>query len=576
MSLSMVVLAQPEDAKVETINGERVYVHVVQSGNTLWGIHNVYNVPVETIIKRNPSVEKGLQEGQVIYIPVPVVNETKTHVVQAGETLYGISRKYNVSVEDLTTWNPEVSQGLKIDQVLKIQISGYVSDVQSDPISNPQSNPKETIKVSYSDSVVEHKVGDSETLYSISKRYMVPAETIISFNNKPNNKIKKGEILKIPLKKESIEKVPIRVVPDKQPIQKIDSTLLFPKKDEYHVAIMLPFFLDRGTGYSETVSDMATEFLMGAQMALDSLESLGFRAKVHVYDSKNDSASVMAILNKPEFKQMDLVIGPLYKNNAGVIANWCKKNKVRLVCPVNVDAKILENNPFVYTSVTSDFTLMRGLTEYAYENFKTGKIILIKPTKASDSLLYNTFRNEFNKLGSKTNTKIIETTQTGFTAYLTKSTKTIIIFPSSDKANVAKFYNELTRFSHKTSKENTVIVGLDEWLDYENISGYNKNEFNLTTANGLDFNYNYPKTKYYNKKYRSRYRSDFTKMSAQGFDVTFNFCMELLMDRRVGRLIMNDFKSVQVPGGNHGYENVNTEIISVQDFELINVKNVKK
>ena len=43
--------AQLNDVKIEVKDGEKVYVHTVQKGNTLWGLHKMYEVPVEKIVE---------------------------------------------------------------------------------------------------------------------------------------------------------------------------------------------------------------------------------------------------------------------------------------------------------------------------------------------------------------------------------------------------------------------------------------------------------------------------------------------------------------------------------------------
>ena len=574
LCLNTLLLAQPEGAEIQTIKGERVYVHTVQAGNTLWGIHKLYNVPVEDIVRRNPGVEAGIQDGAIIYIPVPKISESKTHTVKGGETLFGISKIYGVTVDDIIQWNPVVKDGLKVDQQLVIHISGYVNDTETTaPIDAVpvEQKPQDKITVTFDDSVVYHTVAESETFYSISKRYMVSPEKLMEFNGKKNTKIKPGEVLKIPVKKEKIERVAVREVP-KVPTPKVDSTLLFKKKEEYSVAILLPFYLDRGKGYSETVSNMATEFYMGAQMAIDSLKRLGFNAKVYVYDSQNDSTAIASILAKPEFKTMDLVIGPLYKSNIEQVATWCKQNKVRMVCPGNVPMKVIQNNSLVYTAVPSEIALMKGLANYTYRKHKNDKLVLIKPSKKEDSLLYEAFRTEYNVLCAKGGSKLIETTPGGFTSYLSRSTNLILIYPTNDKASATKFVNELGRFSHKVNESSTYVFGTNEWLDFDGINSGSLGKYKLTFADGMKFNYTDERIKRYAKLYRKRYRSDFTKMSAQGHDVMFNYCAELLLNLKVGELIMNDFNTVQV-GNANGYENKSYYILSQREFEILNVTN---
>ena len=113
--LSFNLSAQPEIPKVETIEGKKYYVHFVQAGNTLYGIHQLYKTPIETILGANDGLTDNLTVGQKILIPISTKNETfySEHIVQEGETLYGISKKYNCSVSDLQNLNPDAEKGLK-------------------------------------------------------------------------------------------------------------------------------------------------------------------------------------------------------------------------------------------------------------------------------------------------------------------------------------------------------------------------------------------------------------------------------------------------------------------------------
>ncbi len=568
--------AQLVSVKLETYQGKKVYVHTVESGNTLYGIHRLYNVPVEDIVELNPGIDKGIKEGQIVRVPVPIVTETTMHKVVSGETVYSISRKYNVSADDVLQWNPTADKGIKEGQSLKIHKFTYVTggaapstSVKEEAVTSV--TPSQPAKVvSFNDSIVEHVVQKSETLFSISKRYMVSQEQILAFNNKKNANIKPGEVLRIPLKKERITVVPVREVPIKQ-IPKVDSTLLYKKKEVYNVAVMMPFFLDKGQGYSEAVANMSAEYLMGAQMALDSLEKMGLNAKVFVYDTKNSSAEIAAILAKPEFKTMDVVFGPMYKNQAGQIADWCKINKVRYVIPVNVDTKILQDNPFVYSTLASDITLMKGMARFIQKEFKDDKIILVKPVSKSDSILHQAFRAEFLKVSGNAG-KLIETTSGSVASFLSKSPRIAVVYPTTEARAATSFVNELTKSQSKIGESNLFLFGTEAWADFDGISGANKSRFQVTYPTTLDFNYGNDLIKRYHRKYRAQYKSDFSKMAIQGFDVTFNFCAELLLNKRVGKLLMNNFKSTQV-GVGHGYENQNVEMIMVKDYENRNVTN---
>jgi len=120
--------------------------HAVSRGETLSGIAKQYGVSVDDIKSQNEKVlKRGLQPGQVLAIIKPTgsetvsaesqvdapVSETVTtessgsteikHKVEKGETLFSLSRKYNVSVDDIKAQNESLlKKGLQIGQVLTI------------------------------------------------------------------------------------------------------------------------------------------------------------------------------------------------------------------------------------------------------------------------------------------------------------------------------------------------------------------------------------------------------------------------------------------------------------------------
>lgn len=580
--LTFSAFAQTENVQTEIVGGKKCYVHIVQAGNTLWGIHRLYNVPVEEIIKSNPGAEKGLNEGQKILIPVPLVSVT--HIVENKETLFGISKKYGVSIENIIAANPEVEKGLKVGQ--KIIVPGVERDLvknvaKSDAILENEATVEivdtlkprvNNVKVSFTDTVINHVVLDHETLYSISKRFMVSTEELQKFNQLKSTKIKPGDTIKIPVKKEKVEIVKVRQIETFE-TRKVDSTLLFPKRTKYKIAILLPFYLDKGEGNGniEYISTLATEFYMGAKLAVDSLEKLGLNAEVFVFDSKNDTVTVKKILAKPEFKGMDLVFGPLFPDNVDVVARWCKMNNARMICPTIANPSILKENPFVYNAVPSDATLLKGLAEHTIKTNAKAQIILIKSPNDKDKVMYESFRSNFLVAPCVgTRPKLIEATLENYTSFMKKGVKTILVFPTNEKLQAVKFMNSLNAVAQKFDAENIFVYGTKDWLNMDDVKPHFRNKFNFHFASPNDLNYKYLQTESLHRKYRAAYNADMTKMAVQGFDVLYYFCSDFLLDKKNKDVIMNAFEMVQLGNGN-GYENTNTFIIEQEEFELINV-----
>ena len=111
-------------------------------------------------------------EGILNYINKDTMNNNY-YIVKAGDTLYSISRKYNIPVEELKSINNLTTDNLYIGQKLLL-------------VSNN----------SYDDNMYVVKLGD--TLYSISKRYNISVDDIVSANNIDNNIIVVGQKLIIP------------------------------------------------------------------------------------------------------------------------------------------------------------------------------------------------------------------------------------------------------------------------------------------------------------------------------------------------------------------------------------------
>jgi LysM repeat protein len=580
--VSFGLVAQPENATTEVVNGKKYYVHIVQDGNTLYGIKNLYATSVEEIIKQNPGTEKGLVEGQKLLIPI--VLKTVIHEVASKETLYGISKKYNVSVEAITKENPGIESGLKVGQKLTIPgvESAFVSKTQTVSSEEPtaiivvkdsvRSAPKYV--VSFSDTIINHMVLDHETLYSISKRFMVPVEDLQKLNGSKSTKIKPGDIIKIPVKKEKVEQVKVREV-ERLQVKKVDSTLLFPRQNNYKIALLLPFFLDKGEGSSDNLTTLATEYYMGAQLAVDSLEKLGLKAQLFVFDTKNDTNAIKKILAKPEFQSMDLVFGPLFPDKVDVVARWCKENKARMVCPVSVNTSVLKGNQVVYAAVASDVTLTAGLAEYTLKNHSTAQIILIKSSSEKDLAMYESYRNTFNTTSfAGARPKLTEATVENFTTFIKKGVTVILVFPTNEKSLATKFMNNLNSASGKFNAENIFVFGTKEWVNYDAIKPHYKNKFHYTFASPSDLNYKYFETEKLHLKYRSKYNSDMTKMAVQGFDVTLYFCANLLLNKTNNDMVMNQFEMKQRTVDS-GYENTNSFIIRQSEYELINLEQSK-
>ncbi|MDD2983427.1 MAG: LysM peptidoglycan-binding domain-containing protein [Crocinitomicaceae bacterium] len=557
--------AQPEVAEVEWKDGKKYYIHFVQTGNTLYGLTKLYNVTADQIAETNPEVLNGLKEGQKILIPATKEEKgstktgenQKTHLVEKSETLYGISRKYNVTMEQMVQANPGIEAGINVGQTLVIPAPNEAAKALKPVLSQQK-------EITFHDTVVVHTVLEFETMYSISKRFMVSVEDLQQFNGMKNQKIRKGDVLKIPLKKEKYTQVEVREI-KKEPIRKVDEELIFKSKNEYLVLMVLPFNLDKA---KDGLSNIALEFYMGAEIALDSLQKLGLTARIEVIDGSVDTTKLKSILNKKEFYKADLVIGPFLGNSIEFMSAWCKVNQIRMISPVIAQTDILKGNPYVYNAVTSDITLIKSAAKYIVKKHDKDQVILVK-VGAKDEELYQAFRQQFMKLtneGSKQ--KLIEVNIADLGTYIRKGVNTTFVVPSRDKATSMKFMTEMNKVASKAGAGSITVFGTKEWGNFDDIKSYMKNKYSLHFASANDFNYSYPETKNLTSLYRSKYNADLSKYSTQGFDVTFYFINKMLMGQDPKDGVMNSIRLQNLKDGN-GQENKASFILKQEDYEII-------
>jgi len=101
------------EKKAEQENAE--LSHTVAKGETLYSISRLYGVKVEDIVSVNSLPDYTISEGQVLILRKAnkVESNKKVHRVQTGDTLYSISKKYGVSVEQIKQWNKLSSNSIQ-------------------------------------------------------------------------------------------------------------------------------------------------------------------------------------------------------------------------------------------------------------------------------------------------------------------------------------------------------------------------------------------------------------------------------------------------------------------------------
>ena len=156
--------------------------YTVKAGDTLYGISNQFGVSVVELARLNNVDANTLKVGQVLQIPGTLGTNPDNmfmYTVKKGDSLYSIARAYNTSVNDIISLNNLKSTSLSIGQVIRIP--------------EKYTPPDDMVIPTY----VNYTVKKGDSLYNIARKYNTTVDAIVKDNNLKNTNLSLGQNLKI-------------------------------------------------------------------------------------------------------------------------------------------------------------------------------------------------------------------------------------------------------------------------------------------------------------------------------------------------------------------------------------------
>ena len=374
----------PVGMMAQTHSSDSYFLHTITKGQSLYSIASMYNVTTADIIKLNPGSSEQIKAGERLKIPQKNAGSGQQtfHTIQAGETLYKLTQRYGVTAQHICKANPGLSaENFRIGQVIVIPAQTesseetIINEVKSAGAVSSASTP---LKPKCRDM---HRVERKETIYSISRLYGITEAELIAANPElRTEKLKKGKFLCIPYtsagnnQKEQEQPVSPTTIPtDNELFDK--SKKENPKIATIKAAVMLPFMTD-GSGNRDEQIRMV-EYYEGFLMAVDSLKEKGVSIDIYTYDTYNNTSSVKSILAKDEMKNMNIIFGPAYPEQVKPVADFAKKNNIRLVIPFTSKGNEVFNNPSIYQINTPQSYLYSEVYEHFTRKFTNANVIFL-------------------------------------------------------------------------------------------------------------------------------------------------------------------------------------------------------
>ncbi len=149
-------------------------------------------------------------------------------------------------------------------------------------------------------------------------------------------------------------------------------------KDVYNVAVMLPFNLAE-TNSRQVVREnqLVYDLYQGIQVGKEILADEGIILKLHLFDTRRDSAQTAQILSDSSMLLMDLIIGPLYSNTLPLVAEYSQTYQVPMVNPISSNSVIIADNPNAFLLYPTEETKGEKMAAFTMEYFPNSHAYII-------------------------------------------------------------------------------------------------------------------------------------------------------------------------------------------------------
>ncbi|WP_297089576.1 LysM peptidoglycan-binding domain-containing protein [uncultured Draconibacterium sp.] len=548
--------------------------HIIESGETMWGTTRKYNVSEEELKAINPILKTGFPAGAVIKIPVPAVNEPHAmpvnsaafdqHLVQKGETLYGLSKQYSIEIPELIKYNPVLDRrNLVYGET--ILIPKKLDDfLELEPTTNVEIDSAQLMAEIYAVEVpveIPESCRPDFTLHNQDRNYTVAL--FLPFFYEANDTLNREDLV-------------------------IDTTALF-TNEEAEIALDTTIELEERKELFKQFyggSENFVQFYEGALLAIDSLQNAGFTLTLNVYDTQRNADSIRQFFQSEEFLLTDLIIGPIFPNVQNEIAAYAAKNRIPFVSPLASQTHLTEANANYFQVNPSRDYLMRQTAEMVAEEHHNSNFIIVKTSDYSgtpDGNLVELLKEKFFNSGLLSSTEGVNFTiydfknegTFGLRRIMSKQKENVVFIPSSNEGELSVAISNVNNLADDYS---ITLIGTSRFPNYSSIQIEHFHNLKLKYIAPYYTDYSNKNTIGFIKKYKQFFGTEPDNFGFQGFDVTMYFVSALISYGADFADCLPYMHTYQMQGNYHfekltqfgGYMNEGVSVISyTNDYEVL-------
>jgi LysM repeat protein/ABC-type branched-subunit amino acid transport system substrate-binding protein len=509
------------------------------------------------------------------YVPTPVtVSKEKvklngkvylSHVVLERQTLYGISKAYGVTEEDLYEANPSLREtGLQKNAIILVPFREQAASVQDAPQDEK--------------GYTEHTVKWYEDIEDIARKYNISVKELMDYNGLKSRKLSSRQVLKIPVKHVAFTEEPqkeeiagqagndVPVVPEEtvipseveeSPAPVVEDNLSFTPKQDVEFSLVLPL---KASG---NVSELNMDFYSGALMAVKDLEAEGLKIKMNVFDLMAGMPN-MDILTRGDF-----VLGPVASRDMEAVLQRVD-GKVTVVSPLDQKtASLAQNYTNFILAPTSIENQWEDLAEWIGDDLDDDdRIVFVTEKGASNVSASVALRSALARRDTPyqiLSYAIVEGTSIPGTleGMLTKGGENRILVASESEAFVGDVVRNIGIMMGKGY--DVVMYAPSKVRTFETIEGSDYHAARLHISSSYFVDYSNPKVDAFVKAYRALFKTEPSQFAFQGYDTTRYFIERCTKGVRQAHGLHTDFSLEFDANGNAANKAVR-RIVYNKDF----------
>lgn len=504
----------------------------------LFTISNIYG---QSAVKL--SSEKVKIGGNVYYV----------HTVQKKETLYSLSKAYNVQQEEIIEHNQSAVSGLKMGTILYIPVKSSGTATNA-PAKGDQPTDKKD-KRQADKKIRKHTVKWYEDITDISEKYSVSVEAIMAFNNLKSSKLKPRQIILIPesmpsdatpaeivtssdnlfstvvndtLSRRSDDNIvpALEIVPGNVTNSDANSKLKYRNNGEQ---VEIAYILPLNSIDTNNINTNFMDFYAGSMLAANDMKSDGFPVKINVYD-QSEYTPLHKLIDAPGFSNNQLLIGPARAKIIKEFTGYSQNAEIPLVSPLDNSAETFaDTNPYFIQMPANTLSQMENtielLNNYRIKDSVSTILLVYEKGNVSDSIYVDNAKKLLQERGIEY-TPISYGILDGREIYTTilasvdtLSTKPhIALVPSNSEA----FVSDVVRNLDLCRKPGAIITlfGFPKWRNFETINVEMFHNMNLHISLPYFIDYTNEDVKQFLLQYRALYNTEPTPYAFQGYDIT--------------------------------------------------------